>query len=326
MTFTLLLIHYSGKDSTATATSTSTPDRSTPVSANNEDTPGGGAPDRKVSSASPSRGGGGGYNDRNATESEDPDKILVNAKLLQPKWEFVRHAETEEKSSTNPYPMAFMGSGSTLSTAVHFGLSNFNANISWYGVSHNTVTVGKAGDLVLCEGVTLLPLGDKWISLALLCIGVQNGIKGAICNTFNPRDVASYITPDELDCSSDICDAFSELKHQPVGVDTNLISLVKRLFRVGGGGGDDGVDDSSSDDYDEDDEGVVGSGSDCGEDVKERIKSARREIRQMNRKSTAKGPGNGGSKGKGKGGKHEGGDRSNGGKKKNGGGGGGGRK
>ncbi len=96
----------------------------------------------------------------------------------------------------------------------------------------------------------MLPLGDKFVLLALLCIGkcvlivlaiylcscgsffvtgVESGIIGAQPNTFNAFH-PDYISEANVSLSREVREAFSELKHKPVGVDEDLIDLVHSLF------------------------------------------------------------------------------------------------
>ena len=42
-----------------------------------------------------------------------------------------------------------------------------------YGIAHSTMAIGSGGGIVGCEGVTLLPPGSRWLSLALACLQVD---------------------------------------------------------------------------------------------------------------------------------------------------------
>ena len=42
-----------------------------------------------------------------------------------------------------------------------------------YGVAHSTMAIGAGGGIVGCEGVTLLPPGSRWLTLALQCLQVD---------------------------------------------------------------------------------------------------------------------------------------------------------
>ena len=71
------------------------------------------------------------------------------------------------KKGAGGAPQALLPKQSLSAVAVHCGGG------SLYAVAHSTMVIGAGGSMVGCEGITLLPPGARWLTLALGCICVD---------------------------------------------------------------------------------------------------------------------------------------------------------
>lgn len=68
---------------------------------------------------------------------------------------------------------------SSLPLFIHTSLTSYSSSLppshsgTLYGIAHSTMAIGSGGGIVGCEGVTLLPPGSRWLSLALACLQVD---------------------------------------------------------------------------------------------------------------------------------------------------------
>ena len=79
-----------------------------------------------------------------------------------------------------------------------------------FGVTNTAMEYkkGKGEKLFVCDGITLLPLGKKWIALARACMGCTN-------NEFLPGG-SNHLTNEELELCDVVCshlfsDGFQEV-------------------------------------------------------------------------------------------------------------------
>lgn len=153
-------------------------------------------------------------------EATDSDNVVVlEAKTVSSKWTFVgvedMYGEQHMKSASVILP-----SNSILCTTVHIGKE------SVYGVAQSVMEVGKGGDMLVCQGITFLPIGKKWITLALRCNGKSIPLHNAIEDS--PEDVT--ITETEIDVCELICDHLAELRMNDVKENEQLCRQLKLLF------------------------------------------------------------------------------------------------
>jgi hypothetical protein len=106
------------------------------------------------------------------------------------------------------------------------GASLYSGGKTLFGTAHNCLTLGAAGQLVRCEGVTLFPPGCAWLTLALACIGIDS-YQFMINNSF-PTD--EEITPNEIDLVEDIADILSESRDGWVAFNPSLVEMLLDLF------------------------------------------------------------------------------------------------
>ena len=99
----------------------------------------------------------------NESGVEDDDKLVVNVKALTTNW--INMTSVSRSNTQGRPPQAMLSRQSPISVAVHCGLGNL------YAVAYNSVSIGTDARLVFVEGVSVLPPGSRWLTLALRCIG-----------------------------------------------------------------------------------------------------------------------------------------------------------
>jgi len=142
-----------------------------------------------AAAAASSRGGGGGgeaesdeaVHGRQALPSrqqqqqqqqqqlDDEEKLILTCKTIgQGTGWTMMPSLTNRTSVARGNPKALLPRQSIQAVATHCGKGVL------YGVAHNTMIVGQQGQMVRCEGVTFLPPGSRWLSLALQCSGINS--------------------------------------------------------------------------------------------------------------------------------------------------------
>jgi hypothetical protein len=94
---------------------------------------------------------------------EDDDKLSVSIKALTTSW--INKTAFGRLNIFAKPPQALLSRQSAISVAVHCGPGEL------FAVAYNSVAIGNDGRLVFVEGVTVLPPGNRWITLALRCMG-----------------------------------------------------------------------------------------------------------------------------------------------------------
>lgn len=158
---------------------------------------------------------------KEAVDNDDIDDIVsVEAKTVTSKWSFIG-VEDMNGFCLKSTP-AILPSNSILCTTVHTGKEYV------YGIAQSVMEFGKDGICysLLCQGITLLPIGKKWITLALKCNGKSVSSKAATEDNHDD----TKITEMEIDICELIFDHLAELRWNEVKENEQLCHLVKLLF------------------------------------------------------------------------------------------------
>lgn len=118
------------------------------------------------------------------TFDENDDKISIGIKAVTTSW--INLTGLGRLSNLSKPPMALLSRQSPISVAVHCGPG------ALYGVAYNTMSIGTDARLVFVEGVTVLPPGSRWLTLALRCLGKN-------VSNFNGKSAAAVAYGDSDD-------------------------------------------------------------------------------------------------------------------------------
>jgi hypothetical protein len=149
----------------------------------------------------------------------DEDKIEIESKNFTSTWRYFQISNDTSSCSM----VALLGRQNLNSVSMHCGGDTL------YGVSHSILEILCATGSKMCvERTTLLPLGSRWLSLALLCMHI-NPFK--IINTQNDENfINSPITKDDTDCCTEIYNEILESCYNSIEENQYLVKLINILF------------------------------------------------------------------------------------------------
>lgn len=98
-----------------------------------------------------------------------------------------------------------------------------SASVPVFGCANTTlVVVSQGGSLVVCEGVTLLPVGIQWTSLALHCMDAD--VDTSFLGEYY------WMSTEEEELCEIIEDGLSDLKTSKIMAKKDVIDAIHRLF------------------------------------------------------------------------------------------------
>lgn len=106
------------------------------------------------------------------------------------------------------------------------GSSLYAGGKTLFGTAHNCLTLGAAGQLVRCEGVTLFPPGCAWLALALACVQIDS--YQFMINQSFPND--EVIALDQIDLAEEIAETLKDSRDGWVEYNPPLVSMLLELF------------------------------------------------------------------------------------------------
>lgn len=165
-------------------------------------------------------------------EGDESDGFDINEKVvvdhtatgMLPTWQINLLAEKLDEEGCiielNPVQAAFVPKHTVIGTARVCDTSK----LSLYGVAYTSMALGSVANTVACDGVTLLPLGEKFVSMALCCIAAE--LKDSMCKS--SKKTLSAVTRNACE---EIRYFLNELKNSPVGLDVSFQELVSDTFK-----------------------------------------------------------------------------------------------
>ena len=164
-------------------------------------------------------------------DGDDIDAVDMNEKVvvshtatsMLPTWIINVLAEKLDEEGRvmelNPMQAAFMPKHTVIGTARVCS----STTLSLYGVAYTSLALGSVANTVACDGVTLLPLGETFVSMALWCIAAE--LKDSVSKSSRKK-----LSGANREACEEIRYFLSELKNSPVGVDASFQELVRDTF------------------------------------------------------------------------------------------------